>query len=166
MKVRGKAFRFGDDVSTDNIISGRYKHAATDMAELSVHCLEDLDPEFSKKAAGGVVVAGKTFGCGSSRETAPRVLIGAGAVAVVAKSFARIFYRNAINTGLPIAECDTDGIEAGHDVEVDLIAGKVIDHTAGKELAIKPLPSAMVAILKDGGLKGHFAKHGKFQVEV
>jgi 3-isopropylmalate/(R)-2-methylmalate dehydratase small subunit len=114
MELRGKAHCFGNDVNTDYIISGKYKFKTLDMKELAKHVMEDLDPEFAERVQpGDFVVAGSNFGCGSSREQAPLALLNAGVGAVLAKSFARIFYRNAINTGLPVVVCDTGLIDAG-----------------------------------------------------
>ena len=119
MKLTGKCHKFGNDVNTDYIISGRHKFKTLDMKELAKYVMEDLDPDFySKVNAGDFIVAGTNFGCGSSREQAPLAIINANIGAVVAKSFARIFYRNCINTGLPLIECDTDQINAGDELEI------------------------------------------------
>lgn len=163
MNFKGKAHKFGDDVNTDYIISGRYKFKTLDMKELAKHVMEDLDPDFSKKVQrGDFIVAGKNFGCGSSREQAPWAIIYAGVSAVLAKSFARIFYRNCINTGLPLVECDTNLIDDGDELEVDLIKGVIHNLTKGSDIAIKPMPPFMLKILEDGGLVEHFKKHGGF----
>lgn len=165
MKFCGKAHKFGDDVNTDYIISGKYKFKTLDMRELASHVMEDLDPDFARKVKpGDFIVAGKNFGCGSSREQAPLAIKYADVSAVLAKSFARIFYRNAINTGLPVVECDTDRIEAGDELEVDLEKGVIRNLTQGTEIAIKPLPGVMLRILSDGGLAAHFRKHGGFNL--
>jgi 3-isopropylmalate/(R)-2-methylmalate dehydratase small subunit len=159
----GKAHKFGDDVNTDYIISGKYKFKTLDMKELSTHVMEDLDPDFSKKINDGdFIVAGKNFGCGSSREQAPLAIINSGISAVLAKSFARIFFRNSINTGLPLIECDTDKINPGDTVSADLSSGRIKNETTGVELTAKPLPDVMLNILTDGGLVEHFKKHGGF----
>ena len=119
MKLQGRAHCFGDHVNTDYIISGKYKFKTLDMNELAVHVMEDLDPEFARKVQpGDFVVVGRNFGCGSSREQAPLALLHAGVSAVLGASFARIFYRNAINTGLPVVECDTSGISPGDELLV------------------------------------------------
>jgi 3-isopropylmalate/(R)-2-methylmalate dehydratase small subunit len=124
MELRGKAHCFGNDVNTDYIISGKYKFKTLDMKELAKHVMEDLDPDFAERVQpGDFVVAGSNFGCGSSREQAPLALLNAGVGAVLAKSFARIFYRNAINTGLPVVVCDTGLIDAGDELVVDLESG-------------------------------------------
>ena len=165
MKLIGKAWKFGDDISTDLIAPGRYYHLRSNLPELAKHVLEDADPEFaSKMNPGDFVVGGRNFGLGSSREHAPVIIKLAGASAVIAKTFARIFYRNAINIGLPAIECDTDKIEQGDELEVDLEAGKVINKTQGTEIPFSPLPSVMTTILQDGGLAAHIAKHGDFKL--
>ncbi len=166
MNFRGKAHKFGDDVNTDYIISGRYKFKTLDMKELAKHVMEDLDPDFySKLNKGDFIVAGKNFGCGSSREQAPLAIINADISAVIAKSFARIFYRNAINTGLPLLECDTDLINPGDELEVDLGRGIIRNLTQDTEIKVTPLPPVMLKILSEGGLVEHFKKHGTFNLE-
>ncbi len=163
--IRGKAHVFGDDVNTDYIISGRYKFKTLDMDELAGHCMEDIDPDFASKVEpGDFIVAGANFGCGSSREQAPLVIKHAGVSAVLAGSFARIFFRNAINKGLPVAECDTSGIANGDELEVDLGEGKVKNLTRGVEMVISPLPSVMMDILSEGGLTEYLKKHGGFNL--
>ncbi|MGI6452303.1 MAG: 3-isopropylmalate dehydratase small subunit [Syntrophomonadaceae bacterium] len=166
MNLKGKVHRFGDDVNTDYIISGRHKFKTLDMKELAKHVMEDLDPDFySKITPGDFIVAGKNFGCGSSREQAPLAIINADISAVVAKSFARIFYRNCINTGLPLIECDTDQIDQGDQLEIDLERGILHNLTKGLDIAITPLPSVMLKILADGGLAAHFKKYGTFKFD-
>ena len=166
MELRGKAHCFGDDVNTDYIISGKYKFKTLDMKELAKHLMEDLDPDFARRVQpGDFVVAGRNFGCGSSREQAPLALLNAGVGAVLAQSFARIFYRNAINTGLPVVVCDTSLIESGDELVVDLEKGLLQNLTKGIEVPIKPLPSVMLKILSDGGLAEHFRKYGTFHLE-
>ncbi len=166
MLLSGKAHVFGDDINTDYIISGKYKFKTLDLAELARHVMEDLDPDFYRKiTAGDFIVAGRNFGCGSSREQAPLAIKHAGISAVVAGSFARIFYRNAINTGLPVVECDTRAIEPGDELEVDLGAGILRNRTRGVEVGITPLPAVMLKILNDGGLAAHFRKHGGFSLD-
>lgn len=163
MKLKGKAFKFGDNISTDHIAPGRYFHLRTNLPELAKHVLEDADPNFAKQMQpGDFVVAGKNFGLGSSREHAPRIMKLAGVGAVLASSFARIFFRNAVNVGLPVLITDTSKIDAGDELEVDLAAGKVQNLTKKITLNFTPLPPAMVAILNDGGLLAHFKKHGDF----
>ncbi len=166
MTLRGRAHKFGNDVSTDYVISSKYKGKLVDFREMAAHLMEDLDPAFMQKVApGDLIVAGTNFGCGSSREAAPRVIKAAGIGGVIATSFARIFYRNAINIGLPVVQCDTRGIEAGDEVEVDLATGSVVDMSRGLTLESKPLPEVMLHILADGGLEEHLRQHGRFVLE-
>jgi 3-isopropylmalate/(R)-2-methylmalate dehydratase small subunit len=167
MKLTGKARRLpqNDDINTDYIISGRYKFKIQDPNELAKHVMEDLDPNFySRLQKGDFVIAGKNFGCGSSREQAPQAIKYAGISAVLAKSFARIFYRNCFNLGLPAIECNTEGIEEGDELEIDLEAGVIKNKTKGKEIKITPLPKTMQVLLSDGGLIEHFKKHGGFKI--
>jgi 3-isopropylmalate/(R)-2-methylmalate dehydratase small subunit len=164
--LKGKAWKFGDNISTDLIAPGRYYHLRSNLPELAKHVLEDADPEFAGNVSkGDFVVGGRNFGLGSSREHAPVIIKLAGVSAVIAKKFARIFYRNAINVGLPAIECDTDLIAQGDELEVDLSSGKIINKTQGTEIPFKPLPSVMTTILMDGGLAAHIAKHGDFKLE-
>jgi 3-isopropylmalate/(R)-2-methylmalate dehydratase small subunit len=166
MVLKGKAWKFGDSISTDLICPGRYFHLRSNLPELAKHVLEDADVQFAARMAqGDFVVAGGNFGLGSSREHAPTIIKLAGVSAVLAKSFARIFYRNAINVGLPLVECDTDLIEQGDDLAVDLAAGTVQDLTKKIELKSHPLPRAMLNILNDGGLLAHIEKHGDFKLD-
>jgi 3-isopropylmalate/(R)-2-methylmalate dehydratase small subunit len=138
----------------------------SNLPELAKHVLEDADKGFaSKMAKGDFVVGGSNFGLGSSREHAPTIIKLAGVSAVLAKSFARIFYRNAINVGLPLLECDTDKIEPGDEITVDLATGVITDMTRGVELKAHPLPRAMLNILNDGGLLAHIEKHGGFKLD-
>jgi 3-isopropylmalate/(R)-2-methylmalate dehydratase small subunit len=165
MHLSGKAFKFGNDVNTDYIISGKYKFKTLDMEELAKYVMEDLDPDFYQKISeGDMIVAGSNFGCGSSREQAPLAIKYAKISCVLASSFARIFYRNAINTGLPVLECDTSQIEEGDVLEVFLKEGVVLNKTKGRKIPIKPLPQIMIKILADGGLTNHFRKHGNFNL--
>jgi 3-isopropylmalate/(R)-2-methylmalate dehydratase small subunit len=164
--LKGKAWKFGDDISTDHIAPGRYFHLRSDLPELAKHVLEDADPEFaSKMSPGDFVVGGKNFGLGSSREHAPTIIKISGVSAVLAKSFARIFFRNSINVGLPVLICDTDKINPGDELEVDLETGKIRDLTNGQEQEFKPLPPTMIRILDDGGLLAHIQKHGDFKLD-
>lgn len=165
MILRGRAHVFGCDVNTDYIISGKYKFKTLDMDELAGHCMEDIDPEFTQRVReGDFIVAGGNFGCGSSREQAPLVIKHAGVGAVLASSFARIFFRNAINKGLPAVECDTSGMRSGDELEVDLGAGRVRNLTRGSEVAIAALPEVMMDILAEGGLTAYLRKHGGFEL--
>jgi 3-isopropylmalate dehydratase small subunit len=152
--LRGKVWRFGNDVDTDLIIPARYLNTS-EPKELAVHCLEDADPTFAGKVKpGDIIVAGKNFGCGSSREHAPIAIKAAGVSCVIAASFARIFYRNSINIGLPILESPGAGqsIAEGNQVEVDLGSGKITDLTTGKSFQAVPFPPFMQELIKAGGL--------------
>lgn len=165
MSLKGKAWKFGDSISTDHIAPGRYFHLRTDLPELAKHVLEDANQDFAAgMEPGDFVVAGRNFGLGSSREHAPRIIRLAGTSAVLAQSFARIFFRNAINVGLPVLEVDTTGIQQGDQLEVDLQAGEVRNITRGETLTFAPLPPVMVKILGDGGLVEHFKKYGDFNL--
>ena len=164
-KRKGKAFKFGDSISTDHIAPGRLFHLRSNLEEFSKHVLEDADPEFaSKMQKGDFVVAGNNFGLGSSREHAPQIIKIAGVSAVIAKSFARIFYRNAINIGLLLVECNTDPIDAGDELELDIKEGILKDLTKNIEIKITPLPDVMIKLLNDGGLIEHLKKNGDFQI--
>ncbi|HMK91451.1 MAG TPA: 3-isopropylmalate dehydratase small subunit [Thermoleophilia bacterium] len=163
--MHGRAWTFGDDVSTDHIAPGRLFHLRNDLPELAKHVLEDADPEFAKRVRpGDFVVGGRNFGLGSSREHAPRIIKLAGVGAVLAQSFARIFFRNAVNVGLPVLQCDTSRIERFDELEVDLEAGVVHDRTNGVSVPFQPLPPVMLKILSDGGLVEHFRKYGEFHL--
>lgn len=162
---KGKAFKFGDNISTDHIAPGRLFHLRNDLQEFSKHVLEDADPDFASKVQkGDFVVAGNNFGLGSSREHAPQIIKIAGVGAVIAKSFARIFYRNAINIGLLAIECDTDKIDANDELELDIKNGILKDITKNIELKIVPLPDVMIKLLNDGGLVEHLNKNGDFKL--
>jgi len=159
--MTGRAQRFGDDVNTDYIIAAQHKAASLDITEMAVHTFADIDPGFASRVRpGDVVVAGRNFGCGSSRETAVHVLVALGVRAVLATSFARIYFRNAINSGLPALECDTTLIEQGDEIEVDLARGVAVDHTRRLELPVTPLPPLMQAVLAEGGVASYLHKHG------
>ncbi len=166
MILKGKAWKFGDGISTDHIQPGRYFHLRSNLPELAKHVLEGAREDFPNRfAPGDFVVGGRNFGIGSSREHAPTIIKLAGLSAVLAKSFARIFFRNAINIGLPLVICDTEQIEEGDELEVDLEAGVVRNKSRGLEIPYSPLPMVMVRILNDGGLLPHIQKHGDFQME-
>lgn len=157
--IKGRAWKYGDDVNTDVIFPGRYTYARMEPEEMAKHALEDLDPEFAQKVRpGDVIVAGRNFGCGSSREQAATCLVAAGVGAVIAKSFARIFFRNAINNGLLVLEIPeaVDAIRPGDEVEIDPEAG-VLRHR-GREYRFPPLPPTVMEILRDGGLIPHLKK--------
>jgi 3-isopropylmalate/(R)-2-methylmalate dehydratase small subunit len=154
MRFTGTAHKYGRDVDTDVIIPARYLNTS-DHAELAKHCMEDLDPGFvGKVAAGDILVADENFGCGSSREHAPIAIKAAGVDVVIAKSFARIFYRNAINTGLPIMEAPeaVDGISDGDRVTVDADAGIIVNETTSKTFQARPFPPFVKEIIEKGGL--------------
>ena len=158
--LKGKAWKFGDGISTDHITPGKYVHLRSNLPELAKHALEDARPDFAAKVApGDFVVAGRNFGQGSSREHAPTVIKMAGVGAVLAQSFARIFFRNSVNVGLPVIECDTSRIKEGDELEIDLGAGRIADKTGGFELTFHPLPVVMQRILDDGGLVAHIQKN-------
>ncbi|MGP8319307.1 MAG: 3-isopropylmalate dehydratase small subunit [Methanosarcinaceae archaeon] len=164
--MKGRSWKFGDDISTDLIAPGRLFHLRTNLPELAKHVLEDADPEFpSKVRKGDFVIGGSNFGLGSSREHAPTIIKLAGVGAVLAKSFARIFYRNGINVGLPLLICDTDAIDEGDELDIDLSAGKIKNVTKGIEITFSPLPDVMIKILQDGGLAAHIEKHGDFNLD-
>ena len=156
MSITAKAFKYGDDINTDYIISGKYKFKSNDMEVMAHYAMEELDPNYYEKVKpeGGFLVAGKNFGMGSSREQAPLVLIHANTRAVLAKSFARIFYRNAINTGLPIMEAPeaVDGIRDGDRVSVDADAGVIVNETTGATFRAQPFPPFIKDIIEQGGL--------------
>ncbi len=163
--LTGKAFIFGDDISTDHIAPGRYFHLRSNLPELARHVLEDARTDFAGKLSpGDFVVAGKNFGLGSSREHAPRIIRMAGVGAVLAQSFARIFFRNAINVGLPAIIVDTTRIKEGDLLEVDLAQGVVRNVTQAIELTFPALPNVMQKILEDGGLVDHIKRHGRIAV--
>jgi len=163
--IIGSSFKFGDDVSTDLITPGRLFHLRSNLPELAKHVLEDADPDFVKEVKpGDFVVGGRNFGLGSSREHAPLVMKIAGVGAVLAKSFARIFFRNSINVGLPALICDTDKIDSGDILEIDLKKGIINNKTKNLKLKFNPLPEVMIKILNDGGLASHIAKNKGFNL--
>ena len=163
--LKGRAFKFGDSISTDHITPGRFAHLRSNLPELAKHVLEDADPTFASKVkAGDFIVAGNNFGLGSSREHAPLVIKMAGVSAIIAKSVARIFFRNAINQGLPVLICDTDKINDGDELEVDLAAGTVNDITNGNRLTFSKIPEVMLHILDEGGLIPYIQKYGDFKL--
>jgi len=154
MKFTGKVYKFGNDIDTDAIIPARYLNTF-DPAELARHCMEDADPQFPAKVqSGDIIVAEKNFGCGSSREHAPIAIKAAGVSCVVARSFARIFYRNAINIGLPILECPEaiDAINEGDQLDVELESGKITNLRTGEVFQAAPFPVFMQKIMDKGGL--------------
>jgi 3-isopropylmalate/(R)-2-methylmalate dehydratase small subunit len=153
MAIRGKVWKYGDDVNTDVIFPGKYTYTITDRKEMAAHALEDLDPTFAKDVKpGDIVVAGRNFGCGSSREQAATCLKEAGVAAVVASSFARIFFRNAINEGLPLVECPEaiTAIENGGTIDIDFESGVL--KAGGKPFSFPGLPESVMGIVREGGL--------------
>ena len=163
--MRGKAFKFGDNISTDHIAPGRLFHLRSNLPEFAKHVLEDADPNFaSQMKKGDFVVAGNNFGLGSSREHAPQIIKISGVSAVLAKSFARIFYRNAINIGLLAIECDTDAIDAGDELDLDIEKGYINNLTKGVMISIEPLPPVMIKMLEDNILVEHIKKNGDFKL--
>ncbi len=160
MNAKGKVFQYGDDVNTDVIIPARYLNTAS-HSELAAHCMEDIDKDFVKNVKpGDIVVAKKNFGCGSSREHAPIALKASGVSCVIASTFARIFYRNSINIGLPILECPeaAEGIAVGDTVSVDFDSGVITDETTGKTFQAHPFPPFIKNIIASGGLMESIAK--------
>lgn len=163
--LTGRAFKFGDNISTDGIIPGRLAHLRSNLPELAKHVMEGADPTFAARVKpGDFIVAGTNFGLGSSREHAPLVIKMAGVSAIVAKSVARIFFRNAINLGLPVLLCPTDSINDGDELKIDLKAGTIRDITNGSQLKFSPIPEIMLHILDEGGLLPYIQKHGGFKL--
>ncbi|MBU1077176.1 MAG: 3-isopropylmalate dehydratase small subunit [Spirochaetes bacterium] len=163
--LKGKCWKFGDNISTDLIAPGRYFHLRSNLEELAKHTLEDADPDFVKKMKkGDIVVGGKNFGLGSSREHAPVIIKLSGINAVLARSFARIFFRNAINVGLPVIICDTDRIKDQDELEINLKEGKIKDITLNFELDFPPLPEIMQNILQKDGLVNYIKEYGELKV--
>jgi len=157
MNVQGKVHKYGDNVDTDVIIPARYLNTA-EASELAAHCMEDIDASFAARVQrGDVLVAGRNFGCGSSREHAPLAIKASGVACVVAESFARIFYRNALNIALPILECPAAAraISAGDEVSVDLETGEIVDRTTGQSFAAEPFPPFMLELIAAGGLANY-----------
>jgi len=170
--LKGRAIKLGDNISTDDIIPGRFAHLRSNLPELAKHVLEDTVPGFASKvrtlsvAAEGtaILVAGKNLGLGSSREHAPVVIKMSGVGAILAKSAARIFFRNAINQGLPVLLCDTDKIGDGDELEINLTGGMIANLTSGITLSCSKMPPIMSAILKEGGLIPYIQKHRDFKL--
>lgn len=161
--MQGKAHVYAvDNIDTDRIIAGKYTKTL-DFSQLAAHCLEDLDPNFSQKVrAGDLLVAGENFGCGSSREQAPVALKSAGVAVVIARSFARIFYRNAINIGLPVIEVPDHAIEDGDMLSIDFEGGTITNETRQESYSATRLPSVMLQILQAGGLVAYLTQHGDY----
>jgi 3-isopropylmalate/(R)-2-methylmalate dehydratase small subunit len=166
--MAAKVYRVGDDIDTDVILPGRYLNL-TDPAELAKHCMEAVDPNFSSKIkAGDIIVAGRNFGCGSSRENAPIAIKGAGISAVIAESFARIFYRNSINIGLPIFECReaAQSAAAGDEFEIDPAAGIIANKTKNKTFQLRPMPGFLQRLCAEGGLLPYIKAQNKKKEEA
>ena len=166
MSITGKSVKLGDNINTDFIISGRYKFAITDIKELAKHILEDIDPNFVQKITPGesIIVAGNNFGMGSIREQAPLVIKEAGIAAVLSGQFARIFFRNGFNIGLPLIETDTSKIDEGDQLQIDLDKGLVKNLTKRIDLKIKPLPKFMQDLLAEGGIINYYKKYGELKI--
>lgn len=165
MILKGRAWKLGDSISTDHIIPGRFYHLRSDLRELTKHVFEDVAPGFADKVGNGdILVAGENFGLGSSREHAPLVIKLAGIDAVVAPSFARIFYRNAINVGLAAIICDGRDINEGDSLELRVDEGVLTDLTSGARMRFQSLPPVMLEILREGGLVPYIRKHGELKV--
>lgn len=163
--LKGKAIKLGDNISTDDIIPGRFAHLRSNLPELAKHVLEDTVPGFASKVkSGDFLVGGKNFGLGSSREHAPIVIKMSGVGAILAKSAARIFFRNAINQGLPVLLCDTDKIGDDDELEINLTVGTIANLTSGVILSCGKMPPIMSAILKEGGLIPYIQKHKGFKL--
>lgn len=161
MIIKGQAIKLGDNINTDFIISGRYKFSITDIKELAKHIMEDIDPDFPGKIIPGksIIVAGKNFGMGSSREQAPLVIKECGIIAILAKTFARIFYRNGFNIGLPLFETTTQSLDDNDILDIDLDKGEVLNLTKDIKLQIKPVPSFMQELLREGGIVNYYKKY-------
>lgn len=159
----GRAFKFGDDVNTDNIISGKREYDTLDIKGLVKYIMEDIRPDIYKEIKDGdFIVAGENFGYGSSREYAPQVIKAAGIRAVIAKSFARIFFRSSINIGLPLLECNTDLINEGDKIEIDLQSAIILNKTSNSSIKIKGFSGLPVEIVESGGLVSYYKKRGYF----
>jgi 3-isopropylmalate/(R)-2-methylmalate dehydratase small subunit len=165
MDLKGKVHKFGDDINTDYIMSSRHRTQTLDYTQLAKYLMEDIRPGFyAHVQPGDFIVAGKNFGCGSSREYAPKIIKAGGISAILAKSFARIFYRNAINLGLPLMECDTDPINEGDTLRVNFASGKIFNETRGCSIQANPIPEFMVTLLQEGGTANFIRKFKKFRV--
>jgi len=163
--LKGRVFKFGDDISTDLIIAGKYAHLRSNLPELAKHAMEDANPDFIKLVKpGDFIVAGSNFGLGSSREHAPLVIKMAGVSAILAKSFARIFFRNAINQGMPALICPTDKIADGDNLEISLDEGIIRNITRNESYSFTRIPAAMLSILNEGGLIPYINKHGDLKL--
>ena len=166
MALKGRVHLFGDDINTDYIIAGKYRSIALDIKEMAKHVMEDIDPQFTKKVkTGDFIVGGKNFGCGSSREYAPKVIMETGVAVIIAHSFARIFYRNCINSGLPAVECDITGFQNGDIIEMDLAAGIIRNLTQNTTHSFQKMPAFMERVLKEGGMVGYLKKNKELSAD-
>ncbi len=165
--VARRLFKMQDNVNTDYVISGRYKFRIRDPKELAKHVFEDIEDNFFKRVSkGDFLVSGENFGCGSSREQAPQALLATGLQAVIAKSFARIFYRNALNLGLYLLECNTNYIDDGDELELDLEKNILKNKSKGLRITFKLIPPLAKKILEHGGVVEYFKKHGRLDIEA
>jgi len=165
--IAHRLLRVQDNVNTDYIISGRYKFSIQDQKELARHVFEDIEEDFYEKVRkGDFLVSGENFGCGSSREQAPLALKAAGIRVIIAKSFARIFYRNALNLGLCLLECNTNYIDDGDELELQLEKNILKNKSKGLNIAFKPIPPLVKKILDEGGMIAYFKKHGGLELEA
>jgi len=163
--LKGKAIKAGDNISTDHIIPGKYAHLRSNLPELAKHAMEDAIPDFASRVEeGDFLIGGKNFGLGSSREHAPIVIKMSGISAILTRSVARIFYRNAINQGIPVLICDTDAINDGDELEVNLDEGTVTNLTGGSRISFNKVPLFMLTILEEGGLIPYIKKHKDFVI--
>ncbi|MDR1194439.1 MAG: 3-isopropylmalate dehydratase [Peptococcaceae bacterium] len=164
MSLEGHVYVLGDDINTDYIIAAKYR--ALSLSDMAARVMEDIDPDFTKKIkTGDWIIGGDNFGCGSSREYAPRVILAAGIQGIAAKSFARIFYRNSINSGLPVIECDTARFQTGDHITVALEKGEIINHSQKFTASFAKLPPFMTRVLSEGGMSGYIKKHGGLRAE-
>lgn len=164
--MKGKAHKYGNDINTDDIIAAKYRSICQNMKEMATHTFEDLDKDYIQRVQpGDFIVAGKNFGCGSSREYAPKVIIETGISAIIASSFGRTFYRNCINSGLPLIECNTDFIDCNDLLDIDLESGFINNVTKEMRVEFRRIPSFMMAILAEGGVVGYLKKHKSFLIE-
>lgn len=164
LTFEGTAHIFGDHVNTDSVIASKYKVGVLDLNEVCKHLMEDLEEGFYHKIGkGDFIVAGENFGCGSSRELAPQVIKEAGIPCVIAKSFARLFYRNAMNIGLFTIECETGAIQSGHRLRVSFADHTISNLSRGDRISFSPIPLKLVEIIQQGGIFAHFAKYGTFE---
>ena len=165
MILKGRVWKFGDNISTDHITPGRFYHLRSNLEALARHVFEDICPGFNTKVTkGDIIAAGRNFGLGSSREHAPLIIKMAGIDAIVANSFARIFYRNAINVGLAAIICNVDDVDEGDALEINVDDGRILDNAKGIEKRFSPLPPIMREILREGGLDSYIMRYGGLRI--